>query len=156
MKRKVLAMILALCLVISAFALTSCGDDYDELAFNTKYIEVSDVGLEDADRQEYFIFYKNGTGAYHYYYRYSSYDIASEYTIKFKYTYVDKDKSAVMCFYDSIDGSYSSSFSYSTWTRLVTVSKNCLTSSSTSSISYYVNEKYVKEELKNFGKKKEE
>ncbi|MCH5154104.1 MAG: hypothetical protein J1F71_02715 [Clostridiales bacterium] len=153
MKRKVLAMILALCLVISAFALTSCSDDYDELALNTKYIATSDAGRE-SDEQSYVIFYKNNTGVYRYYYRGVS--LSENYTLKFKYTYVDKDKSAVMCFYDSIDGSYSSSFSFHTWTTIFTVSKNGLMATGAAKNTYFVNEKYLKQELKNFGKKKEE
>lgn len=146
MKNKLVALVLAFCAVFFAFGLVSCGDDNAELAFNTKYIAWRTAG-DDKDEQSYVIFYKNNTGEYRYYGGFLEYD----YTIKFKYTYVDKDKSAVMCFYDSIEGKRISK-DENTWTAVFTVSKNALMANGSANYSYFINEKYLKEELPNYGK----
>lgn len=148
--KKILAITMLLVVTLCcAFAFTACGSDA-KLAMNKLYIRSSNVRL-DADKQETYIFHSDGTGEYTYHYDRTTtsgtYDEHNHYIIHFKYTYVDKDKSAVMCFYDSIerlegdDGS-----SHTAWSKLVTISKNVLmTISTTTGYDYWINEDYLDE-----------
>lgn len=151
--KKILAITMLLVVTLCcAFAFTACGSDA-KLAMNKLYIRSSDVRL-DADEQETYIFHSNGTGELTYHYDYDSSSSAKHqhYTIHFKYTYVDKDKSAVMCFYDSLERLEGDDESYNStaWSSLVTVSKNVLmTISTTVGYIYWINEDYL-EEIPNF------
>lgn len=113
-----------------------------KLAMNKRYIRSGYVN-ENIENQDFYVFYANGTGEYTYHYE-STYS-HSHYKIYFKYTYVDSDKSAVACFYDSIErldgdgGGYVST----KWYELVTVSKNVLTTVGTSYV-FWINEDYLK------------
>lgn len=146
MKKFSIFLMLVVATLYCAFAFSACSND-SKLAMNKLYIRSSDVRL-DADEQETYIFHSNGTGEYTYHRDYDSSNssIHQHYTIHFKYTYVDKDKSAVMCFYDSIerlegdDGSYTTTY----WHSLVTISKNVLmTISTTVGYTYWINEDYL-------------
>lgn len=148
--KKILAITMLLVVTICcAFAFTACGSD-SKLAMNKLYIREEDVGKEVQDS---YIFHSNGTGEYTYHYDYESsvsseYNYSRHYIIHFKYTYVDKDKSAVVCFYNSIerlegdDGSYKSA---SEWSKLVTVSKNVLATVGSTSYVFWINEDYLDE-----------
>lgn len=152
MKRKLFILLaLVLCLT-PVLGLVACGSDAD-LAYGVKYIyNNSYVRSEEGYRQTYLIFDSNGYGKYHYY-ESPGYD----YTIKFKYTYLDKDESAVACFFDSItygehhattkDDDY-----YCDWSGIYTVSKNVIMSSSGSK---FINKDYLNDEIKNYRKPKD-
>lgn len=163
MKKKIIALLLVCCLAFAAFGLTACGDDYDELATGTKYYAYStDFYTENEYEKTYVIFSNNNTGVYHYYYQGFGYTETEEYTIKFKYTYVDDDKSAVVCFFNGFEiGEHNKSTSikwdnFNKWTTTFTVSQNVLMpaySTKSSDISmYYINANYIKSELSKYGK----
>lgn len=137
-------IVTALCCV---FAFTACeNDDTTGLVTDKHYIKSSDV-RKDADEQVFYVFHSDGTGEYTYHYDYESslYPEHNHYVISFKYTYVDSDKSAVVCFYDGIerldgdDGSYT----FTSWTELVTVSKNVLTTVGNYGYIFWINEDYL-------------
>lgn len=155
MKKKFFMLLLAVALCLSTvLGLASCGDDYDELQYNVKYIYQDQyIRDENNNKRTYFIFYDNNRGIYHYYSAFNQY----EYTIKFKYTFVDKDKSTVMCYYDDMTFGDLHQWStdkskYSDWYNMVTVSKNTLMRTTGTSIGYFVNENYLKNEIPNFAK----
>ena len=157
MKKKFFVLLLAVALCLStALGLVACGDDYDELQYNVKYIyDNSYIRGKVNDRKTYFVFYDNGTGIYHHYASYSYY--TDQYTVKFKYTYLDSDKSTVMCYYDDITfgdehNSSTSKSKYNDWSNMVAVSKNTLMRTTSTSIGYFVNENYLNNEIPNFAK----
>lgn len=148
MKRKLSVLSIVCVIIFSVCAFSACGDDIDELQMNTKYISTYDVG-EEANKQSYFIFNSDGTGEYRYYL--PSYN---DYTVHFKYTYTDKDKSSAVCFYDSVEygaGHLSSTTIESNWSYVLTVSKNVVCRVSSYGYSIYVNENYLKT-IPNFDK----
>lgn len=134
--------------LICSLAFTACNTDA-KLAMDKRYISESDV-RKDAEKQVYYIFHSDGTGEYTYHYD-GTYT-HSHYILHFKYTYVDGDKSAVACFYDSIE-SLANDEGYKPvgWSELVTVSKNVLATVGTSGYVFWINEDYL-EELTNFRK----
>ena len=139
MKKIAVFTMLIVITLCCAFAFTACGKDELTLVMDKRYIFENDA-KKDADKQASFIFHSNGTGEYTIHDDY--YDIHEHYVIHFKYTYADSDKSAVVCFYDSItrlDGDDGSS--HTKWSRLVTISKNVLV---TSASDYWINEDYLK------------
>ena len=140
MKKIAIFLMLVVVTLCCAFAFTACGND-GKLAMDKRYIYEGDAKA-DSDEQRSYIFHSRGTGEYTYHFD-DSYGSHYHYVIHFKYTYVDEDKSAVACFYDSItrldgdDGSYTST----TWSSLVIISKNVLT---TGSSTFWINEDYLK------------
>lgn len=74
----------------------------------------------------------------------------TEYTIKFKYTWLDSEHTAVACFYDSAEKDGNPYEGNTSWCTVLTVSTNVLM---TSGGALYISEKYLENELKNFGKK---
>ncbi|MBD5132009.1 MAG: hypothetical protein HDT28_05405 [Clostridiales bacterium] len=160
MKKKLFILLaLVLCLT-PVFGLVACNSDAD-LQCKVKYIcDDSNLRGEDDYKKEYVIFSKNGYGLYHYYlehlasgsYYYESYTL--EYTIKFKYSYLDADKSTIACYYDSI--SYGDKHTeekpkngHNSWSKMFTVSKNLLMSSDGKT---FINEDYLDEEIPNYKK----
>ena len=124
-------------------ALTACNGG-GKLQMNKKYILSYDVN-NAASSQSYFIFKHNGTGQY---YSHNESWKNTHYVINFKYTWVDDEKSAVMCFYDShqaLDGDNGEhSYVSSRWSMLLTVSKNVLMHVGTSGYTFYINKNYLK------------
>lgn len=123
-------------------------DDIGVLQMDTKYVLSTEIN-RDESKKNYFIFHEDGTGEYKYY-DYSSGNV-SDFTFYLKYTFVDAEKSTVVCFYDSVeyhDGNVGSKAN-SLWCRTVGVSKNVLVETGG---SIYINENYVAENLPNFGK----
>lgn len=146
MKKKLVGFILLIVTVCCAvFSLSACGANSGSVAgleMDKKYIYKSDINI-DEDMQSYYIFYANGTGKH----QYKSYlqGYIYDYTINFKYTFVDKDKSAVVCFYDSVEyGEKHDTSDISTdWSVLLTVSKNVLCYVN-GNYYFYINENYLK------------
>ncbi|MCI8596101.1 MAG: hypothetical protein HFE35_04695 [Clostridia bacterium] len=159
MKKRLFTVVTVLVVsVLAAFCMLGCnsgGSDslrtYSPLKMKEKYVELE----RDSSSRTSYMFYSNGTGEYNYYYisyygtvEGISYNISS-YVIKFKYTYCDKDKEGVACFYDSIeynndDNQHSDK---SDWYRIITVSENVLM---TMNGTIYVREGYKDKELPNF------
>ena len=146
-------IVTALCCV---FALSACEDkDVSALAMDKRYISEDDVKKE-YNQQLSYVFHSNGTGEYTRHYDYISIfeDGSSHlhYKIHFKYTYVDSDKSAVVCFYDSIerlDGD-DGTMNPTNWSMLLTVSKNVLATAGSYGYGFWINEDYLKK-IPNFG-----
>lgn len=169
MKKQAILTILIFITLCCLFAFTSCerngevsvaADQNKEsqaqevLVMDKRYISESHV-RSSAEKQIYYVFHSDGAGEYIYHYDYdyiSDYDkkydehIHRHYAIHFKYTYVDRDKSAVVCFYDSIerfegdDGSYKST----SWSELITVSENVLSTIGSNDYVFWINEDYLK------------
>ncbi|MDE7454320.1 MAG: hypothetical protein K2M64_00630 [Clostridia bacterium] len=177
MKKKFFALLLATLLIVcTVVTLVACDDkssnDIGKLQINKKYIikstinsELTEQDIIDKSSQYliyecYFIFYSDGTGIFvNNRITYQSTTVHCKYTLHFKYTYVNDDKSAVVCFYDSIEDnstilSTKNPYVYSLndWTTLLTVSKNVICTAGTSGYTYYINEDYAKE-LSNLNKK---
>lgn len=154
MKRKICVLFfLVICTVLSVSTLSACESNIGALQTDKKYIAEGDT-KDPENEQRYYIFYSDGTG------KYIEYDVDSntafsyydtDYTITFKYTYADDDKTAVVCFYDSVTYGSKQGGEYrvpTTWSVLLTVSKNVLC---TTGGSFYINEDYL-ETIPNFGK----
>lgn len=178
MKKKIIALLLTCALIASCVvALAACGDDKNAngLVFGKKYIWEESINDEDGDNLIYFVFNDDGTGYYYhkessetgYYGNTKKYD----YRITFKYVYADSDKSAVVCFYDSVinDSLYALTdrkdnygnpiedteekldIEVSDWTALVTISKDVLSATVPDEnylggkrAGFYANEDYAK------------
>lgn len=194
MKKKIFAMLFVLVLIATSItALVACdnaggGKNISALQTEKKYHAESTVnsGLTEADilaqpgeylqYQSYYVFHANGTGEYicnkvtDDYYNNTLVKIHAKYTLRFKYTYVDDDKSAVVCFYDGlnnqsiiIENGYKDEtdnigkpydYDFTDWSKLVTVSKNVLCVTGTG-YTFYINEEFVKQ-IPNFNKSAEE
>ncbi len=156
MKKRLFAAVTVLVMsVLAAFCMLGCesgGSDslrtYSTLKMKEKYVRLD----RDSSTQASYTFYSNGTGEYDYFYKYHSYGEVYEinsYVIKFKYTYCDKDKEGIACFYDSIeykdnDNQHSDN---SDWYSILTVSENILMNMGG---TVYVREGYKDKELPNF------
>lgn len=158
MKKKIiLALVAATVAVFACFAFAGCGAEFvgnTDLQMNKKYIPTEDVNTSK-DKQNYYVFYSNGTGKYRVYTQIADGDVYdNDYTVTFKYTFADTDKSAVVCFFDSVEygQAHKSSKVTTTWTRLVTVSGNVLCYTYTYGYLFYINEDYLNSTLTNFGK----
>lgn len=152
-------LIVAFC---CAFGLTACGEkantvgDDAALVINKRYIREYDANNKEKSEQEseqfYYVFYLNGTGELVRHYDYNSsygdeYSDHFHYSVHFKYTYVDSDKSAVVCFYDSferLEGDDGKASVSSDWSRLITVSKNLLATTGSGGYLFWINEDYLK------------
>ena len=186
MKKKLFAIIFVLILTVSGVtALAACdnagGKAISALQTEKKYLAESTVnsGLTEEDilaqpgeyltYQSYYVFHADGTCEYVCNkIDYRDYNIHAKYTLHFKYTFVDEEKSAVACFYDRLDNQsiilkgYKDEtdnegipydYDFTDWSRLVTVSKNVLCVMGTG-YTFYVNEDYVKQ-IPNFNKQTE-
>lgn len=149
MKKKLVGFILLIVTVCCAvFSLSACGVNSGNVAgleMDKKYIYYDSVNEDKNEYESYYIFYANGTGKRRCFKIVTS--SVDDYTINFKYTFVDKDKSAVVCFYDSVDYGDKHNTSYkpsSDWSVLLTVSKNVLCSAGIYGYSFYINENYLK------------
>ena len=144
--KKFLLSFIVLVSLCCAVALAACGNSQSELVLNKYYILSDDVKA-DVSEQVTYVFFADGTGEYTYHYDYegsSGYSEHSHYVIKFKYTYTDSDKSAVVCFYDGVETLEVNTSAVSTgWTRLLTVSKNVLMATGSYGYSFYINEDYL-------------
>lgn len=175
MKKSILVLvILALCLT-SLFALTACNKDEDySLTFDEKYvysITYHQITAELEIEDQYYIFKKDGTGIYGYLstqtntniyvngssHHYDEYKYG--YSIFFKYTYLDNDKSTIMAFYDGITYNEDNTVSpenfttdHSGWKKMILISKNVCVDSD-SSMKKFIREGYLKE-VPNFDYKK--
>ena len=154
--KKLLSVLFAVTALFGClFAFAACSSS-SSLRYEVRYIDESSVG-EDEDKQEYYIFHKDGTGEYVYHYDYvstwSEYDEHKHYSVSFKYTFVDKEKETIYCAYDGcekLDGHVGAGDPVgSSWSRLITVSKNVIMSTSGSGMSFHLNENYL-EEIPNF------
>lgn len=160
MKKLAVLVMTVLVALTCSLAFVSCTDDASAaaLVMNKRYIQSSYVN--DTENQRYYVFHANGTGEYTYHYDYdseydSSYSEHSHYKIHFKYTYVDQDKSAVVCFYDSmerLDGDNGKANVSTSWSNLLTVSKNVLSTAGTYGYNFWINEDYLKT-IPHFGEK---
>ena len=167
MKKVAVFILVAVVTLCSLFAFTACvkiGETKGEgataeesLVMNKRYISEEDVRKAE-NKQRYYLFSPDGTGKYVYHFDYISsisdyYNTHEHYVIYFKYTFADSEKSAVVCFYDRLeridgdDGSYNDATS---WSTLVNVSKNVLTTIG-SSYYFWINEDYL-ETIPNFNK----
>lgn len=168
MKKFFALMLLAVTCCVAALSLfVGCSDEEhatdspDSLQFNVKYYYYEDIHNNQNGSATYYIFYSNGTCM-----RYSQSGHTSyldgyvkevEYKTYYKYTYLDEQKTGVMCFFDSIKTTYYNSDGsiYHIDTEpssaeqkeysVLSVSKNILMSSGLYSSSYYINENYIKE-----------
>lgn len=138
--------VLALCFM-PALGLVACGDDFGEIEFKTKYVRENKHMRSDDYHQTYYLFYEDGTGVYH---RYDEITVSAtsiiEYSISFKYTYLDSDKSAVRCYFDSVKLGDKNTWSVDAddlddWASTLTVSKNVLMTSQGVS---FINADYMK------------
>lgn len=179
MKKKIAAILLMLMLVLSCAAvLASCDNQKDNsqsgLTYGKKYIYERAINVDDPETVIEYKFNADGTGTFYYKDITKGYDNLTiiEYTITFKYVFVDDDNSAVACFFHEaenksrkaertgMDENYNYIYSQFTtpynlelsdWSRLVSVSKNVLAETLTTGIRKYVNEDYAKT-LTNFNK----
>lgn len=157
--KRTLSQIL-LCAVVTVLlvcTLSACGkketpvDDIGVLQMDTKYILDSQIN-NDNDSLLYFIFHDDGTGEYRCYEKVSD-STCRDYTLIFKYTFVSGDKSAIVCFYDSVkynQENHNSGVVYKEWRTILNVSKNVLMRTTTSGFNFYVNENYAAENLPNY------
>lgn len=161
MKKLVYSIFTIIILMMFAIIpLTGCsnGAGNGNLQMNTKYIHEADVNKK-GNEQRYVLFRANGTGEQKVFFISDVAETYNEdYTIQFKYTYVNSDKSAVACLFDSVEygDKHSDNQKVSTdWTAFYKVSKNILINDgSNRGVSYtifLINENYLKS-LPNFGK----
>ena len=162
--KKVLTKLILSVACVTAFAtcLVGCGENNGAngsgnggtavgptLRYNSKYYTETSGPIEE---RGYYTFSANGTGKYYTYYSYSS-DYVENYTVSFKYTYTNADKTRIACFYDGVtytDKDNQKDVS-SSWTHVLEVSEDVLLSQG--QYGYYVaavNEEYLKQ-LPNFG-----
>lgn len=145
MKKIVAFTMVIIVVLICAFTFAACGeaDSVTTLVMNKRYINEVHVS-RDVKNQSSYVFHSDGTGEYTYHYDYSS--THEHYIIHFKYTYVDSENSAVVCFYDSmerLDGDDGKGGSTG-WSNLITVSKNVLATVGPSDYVFWINEDYLK------------
>ena len=126
------------------------GDAVAALQMEKRYLD--SYSSEYRDMSCYYLFHADGTGEYTYHFDYyyddkdhpSDMDDHEHYTIRFKYTYADADKSAVVCFFDGVTYLENNGETVdSRWSQLLTVSENVLIAAGSSS-GVYVNEDYLK------------
>ena len=155
MKKKLCLLLAASFCMTPVLGLVACGDDVAELDLGVRYIcDDDNMRSEDDYKKTHVTFYKNGTGLYHYYYYESNWATdsrTSDYTIRFKYTYVDNDKSTVACFYYGSttfgESHNASEYERSSWSAVYTISKNVLMSLNG---KMFINENYLNEEVPDY------
>lgn len=171
MKKKILSFVIVLMLIaLSLVTLIACKDNSIEVVYGKKYILSDDVN-EEADKQRYYVIKDDGTMIYRYYKIYNEKTDETQiidYILQYRYTFVDSDKSSIVCFYDSLidssvyidkDGKtfplkdYYIGYNYlpdKDASELIIVSKNVLCIAGTG-YTFYINEDYVKN-IPNFNK----
>ncbi len=140
--KKFVFVILAIFMVLSASA---CGYGDTELTYDKKYYCSDDYQetISEEDRK-YYIFYKDGTGIYHY-----TDGVYSNYTIKFKYTII-KGESTLIAIADEINEDVYNSMSTLTWTATLIYSDFAVINTAG---MRFLTEDYVKAQSPNFGSK---
>ncbi len=150
--KKLLSLLLAVTAAIGCLLVFSaCGSD-TELQMNTRYIHEAHT-RDSLEQQRYLLFTSDGVGIYHYYDE-STYSGITDYTVTFKYSFADSDKSAVICFFDSVKfgEKHTGSKDFSTdWNWLLTVSGNVLASAGSYGYTFYISENYLPQ-IPNYGK----
>ncbi len=142
MKKSKLMSLLILCSFSVCTLFYGCmqqneGENSTALQMSTKYYYKYDAKPNLAENERgYFLFHQDGTGEYR------RYDDAY-YTVSFKYTFVDKEREVVACFYNGVrydnpDGQEAPS----TWSAILTVSENVLRETSE---NVYINANYLSE-----------
>lgn len=129
MKKRIFIGFLALVFSLGTiFALSACGTNAaagSPLQTEKKYINEESVAAA-SDKQSYYLFHGDNTGIYRYYAFYESYGTTRiyDYTVTFKYEFVDRQKEAVVCLYDSVEygDTHNQNEISSTWSVLLTVS----------------------------------
>ena len=139
----------ALCALVTLLgcllAFTACGDG--GLKMNSRYINKSYVG--DNNECVSFEFHRDGTGEFLYK---TDYYGKNHYIVHFKWTYLDDEKSGVVCFFDEFEALEGNQYQWNDqndWSFVLTVSKNVLM---TTGGVLYINENYL-DEIPNFNKK---
>ncbi|MBR2449239.1 MAG: hypothetical protein IKB30_03855 [Clostridia bacterium] len=98
--KRFLSIFFALFLILSCFAVSGCQTESKSvLTYNKKYIITIDFE-KDESKQNYWIFYDDGTCIYHNYEIIYG-DKRSNYVCTFKYTLAE-DKSTLFYFFDSV------------------------------------------------------
>ncbi len=134
--KKLCIVLAVVILAMAVVTLCACGGDKvsaQKLSYGEKY--GSEYHYRGNNHEDYYIFYKNGTGAYHY--RYSDDD---EYTVTFNYFFVDD---TVVCTFKSV--TYGSAHNgreiESDWYEVLVYSENVII---VSQDNLYFTEKYMK------------
>lgn len=165
---RVLALTVACCAAATAFV--GCADKKtasgspDSLVFDTKYYYMTDIHNNKNGEAEYYIFYADGTCMS---YSQSGSTYIGEYTKQveyrtyYKYTYVDEQKTGIMCFFDSKSNTYfnndgsvdrvdtTPTSNQQKQYQIFSISKNILINAGAYGTYYYINENYV-DEIPNF------
>ncbi len=148
--KKFLSILFALFLILSCFATSGCQTESKSvLTYNKKYIITIDFE-KDESKQNYWIFYKDGTCIYHHYELVYG-DNCSNYVCTFKYSLAE-DESTLFYFFDSV--SYLDYHNYSngnvgTSTRgYLIVSKDVVMNKNG---SFFVSEDFI-DNIPNYGK----
>ena len=146
--KKFLSIFFALFLILSCFAVSGCQTESKRvLTYDRKYIITTDFE-KDESKQNYWIFYKDGTCTYHHYELVYG-DNYSNYVCTFKYS-LDEDESTLFYFFDSV--SYLDANNYgnvSTSTRgYLLVSKDVVMNKDG---SFFVCEDFI-DNIPNYGK----
>ncbi len=148
MMKKLACLLLALA---SVGCMAACKNEAKmKLNYGEKYIHSDDIA-EPENEQIYYVFYRNGTGEYHYY-NYSEYaGRTSSYTISFRYKIVEEEN-MIFAFYDGIEYDEvdtAKSFNDSTTIYKLMYSQDFLMSATTANI--YMTQDFIDSELPNFG-----
>ena len=146
--KKVACLLLALA---SVGCMVGCKNETKiKLAYGEKYI-YSEAIAEPENEQIYYVFYRNGTGEYHYYH-YSEYaGQTSSYTISFRYKIVEEEN-MIFAFYDGIEYDEvdtAKSFNDSTTIYKLMYSQDFLMYATNANI--YMTQDFIDSELPNFG-----
>lgn len=157
MKRKIIVLVIAAILVFSCVAFAACGNNTvkNQLSYGKKYIYDSHLG-NDVNKATFFIFYKNGTGVFHYFYEEYDGRLTEAYTINFKYV-VDKDGEVVYCFYDSFkyddmhNDPWDDDYDESDWSAVLNFTNKFLYRIDTAYPHFFITEQFSKD-IPNFGK----
>lgn len=143
MKKKWLSLLAVPAALCALVPFAACNDNGAQLEFDTKYFSEDHLDRDNECQRSYYLFRKDGTGEYHYYYTYLGQ--TSHYTITFDYSYIDKDKDTVICTYKSVsyeaEDNNKSASTY--WSRMLLVSENLVMP--TTSTTYYFSETYLKD-----------
>lgn len=149
--KKLLSVLLAITALFGCiFAFSACSGA-TALRYEQKYIAEDSVG-KDENMQVYYIFHKDGTGEYYHHYDYvsdfnSDYNEHKHYCVSFKFTFLDEEKETIYCAYDGFKrlGGNEGTNADTSWSRLITVSKNVIMSTSGAGMTFYINENYLEE-----------
>lgn len=149
---------------LAAVGLTGCKNEVAEvetvstdLKFNVKYFHSNALDRE-ADRQVYFIFDSDGTCSFRYYNSYYSeyyqMTLIDDYLVNLKYTFIDKNKEKIKCFFDSVEYFEDDNNKAVTPSRqyLLNVSENVVIAVNADGNTTFINENYLPA-IPNFGKR---